>query len=415
MKRGKLLLLGLLLTAPVLLAQEGPAVFDSREWDFGSIREADGVVSHAFTVFNSSDRPLRLSRAIPGCSCISATLPRADIAPGQSATVEVRFTPAGASGPVIRTIELQAAGGRSLGVLSVSADVFPADRSIQERYPVVLAEGLYASRADVRFGYLERGRASGKVIFIANASERPMRLRVAGLDGTHFRVRCPDSLAPGEESRVEVWCDTPADPSLFATLRASLRLTPDGVPALREMPVSGLCLTQAPESPDAPRLRNAAVQLRKGLLSGKLHGALENQKPTPSRTFSLKHGLFKSRSSCIPVNGNVFIGWSSSNDLAVKVSKQLKKYRIITFEDERELRKKYANGINDQRISETRDRAYYVAMAEVLEFIDDECDYEDYRDELQEYTDRMMKQRDSTGMYVRKIDKILKGDAVRGV
>ena len=92
-----------------------------------------------------------------------------------------------------------------------------------------------------------------------------------------------------------------------------------------------------------------------------------------------------------------------------------KKYRILTFEDERELRKKYANGINDQRISETRDRAYYVAMAEVLEFIDDECDYEDYRDELQEYTDRMMKQRDSTGMYVRKIDKILKGDAVRGV
>ena len=275
MKRGKLLLLGLLLTAPVLLAQEGPAVFDSREWDFGAIREADGVVSHAFTVFNSSDRPLRLSRAIPGCSCISATLPRADIAPGQSATVEVRFTPAGASGPVIRTVELQAAGGRSLGVLSVSADVFPADRSIQERYPVVLAEGLYASRADVRFGYLERGRASGKVIFIANASERPMRLRVAGLDGTHFRVRCPDTLAPGEESRVEVWCDTPADPSLFATLRASLRLTPDGVPALREMPVSGLCLTQAPESPDAPRLRNAAVQLRKGLLSGKLHGALE--------------------------------------------------------------------------------------------------------------------------------------------
>ena len=275
MRRGALLLLGFLLTAPVLLAQEGPAIFDSREWDFGSIREADGAVSHAFTLFNGGDRPLRLTRAIPGCSCISATLPRTDIAPGQSATVEVRFTPAGASGPVIRTIEIQASGGRSLGVLSVSADVFPADRSIQERYPVVLAEGLYASRADVRFGYLERGRESGKVFFIANASKRPMRLRVAGLDGTHFRVRCPETLAPGEESRVEVWCDTPADPDCFATLRASLHLTPDGVPALREMPISGLCLTQAPESPDAPRLRNAAVQLRKAPLSRKLRGTLE--------------------------------------------------------------------------------------------------------------------------------------------
>jgi len=273
MKRGALLL-ALLLTAPVLLAQEGPAVFDCREWDFGAIREADGVVTHAFTVFNGDSRPLQLTRAIPGCSCISASLPSKAIAPGQSAVVEVRFTPAGAAGLVERNVEIQAAGGRSLGLLSIRADVLPADRSIQERYPVVLAEGLYASRADIRFGYLERGRASGKVIFIANATARPMRLRAEGLKGTHFRAVFPGTLAPGEEARLELWCDTPADPAYFATLRASLRLTPDGVPALRELPVSGLCLTQAPESPDAPRLRNAAVELRKGLLSRSPRGTL---------------------------------------------------------------------------------------------------------------------------------------------
>ncbi|MBP5337381.1 MAG: DUF1573 domain-containing protein [Bacteroidales bacterium] len=275
MKRGAALLLALLTAVPVLLAQEGPAAFDSREWDFGAIREADGVVSHAFTVFNGDSHPLRLTRAIPGCSCISASLPGKDIAPGQSATVEVRFTPAGAAGLVERTVEIQAAGGRSLGVLLVRADVLPADRSIQERYPVVLAEGLYASRADIRFGYLERGKSAGKVIFIANASDKPMRLRAEGIAGTHYRVVCPGQLAPGEESRVEVWCDTPADPDYFATLRASLRLTPDGVPALRELPVSGLCLTQAPESPNAPRLRNAAVRLQRKPLSRKLQGTLE--------------------------------------------------------------------------------------------------------------------------------------------
>ena len=274
MRRGALLLLALTTAVPVLLAQEGPAVFDSREWDFGAIREADGAVSHAFTVFNGDSRPLRLTRAIPGCSCISATLPGADIAPGQSATVEVRFTPAGASGPVERTIEIQA-GGRSLGMLSIRADVLPADRSIQERYPVVLAEGLYASRADVRFGYLERGRPAGKVVFIANASDKPMRLRAEGLSGTHYRLVCPDTLAPGEEGRLEVWCDTPADPTVFATLRATLRLTPDGVPALREMPISGLCLTQAQESPDAPRLRNGPMQVRRRPLSRAPRGTLE--------------------------------------------------------------------------------------------------------------------------------------------
>ena len=86
-----LLIAGLLTAAQGLSAQtaESPAVFDSREWDFGAILEADGVVTHAFLVFNAGSRPLRLTRAVPGCSCISATLPRTAIAPGQSAAVEV--------------------------------------------------------------------------------------------------------------------------------------------------------------------------------------------------------------------------------------------------------------------------------------------------------------------------------------
>ena len=97
MVRRALLLTGLLLMAASgLSAQEkveGPAVFDSRDWDFGAIREADGVVTHAFLVFNAGSRPLRLERAIPGCSCISATLPRTAIAPGQSAAVEAKPEP----------------------------------------------------------------------------------------------------------------------------------------------------------------------------------------------------------------------------------------------------------------------------------------------------------------------------------
>ena len=278
MRRRALLLAGLLLAAFELSAQdraESSAVFDSREWDFGAIREADGVVSHTFLVFNADSRPLKLERAIPGCSCISATLPRTAIAPGQSGAVEVSFTPAGAAGMVQRTVEIQASGNRSLGVLSVIADVLPADRSIQERYPVVLAEGLYASRADINFGYMEHGERSGKAFFIANATDRPMRLRCASLAGSRFRVEAPATLSPGEEARVEVWCDTPVDPQVFATLRAALEIVPEGARALRTLPLKALCLTAAPESDDAPRLRNGAMQVRHRPLSRAPRGILE--------------------------------------------------------------------------------------------------------------------------------------------
>ena len=280
MGRRALLLTGLLLMAASgLSAQEkaeGPAVFDSREWDFGAIREADGVVTHAFLVFNAGSRPLRLERAIPGCSCISATLPRTAIAPGQSAAVEVSFTPAGAAGTVLRTVEIQADGNRSLGVLSVSADVLPADRSIQERYPVVLAQGLYASRADVNFGYLSHGERAGKAFFIANAGDAPMRLRSTAPGSGAFRVSAPATLAPGEEARVEVWCDSPADPSFYGSLRAVLELVPDGGKSLRTLPLSALCVDLGtPEGDDAPRLRTGQVRLQRKPLSRRLQGTLE--------------------------------------------------------------------------------------------------------------------------------------------
>ncbi len=280
--RHVVLVLLLAVTAPVLSAQEGPGAFDSREWDFGAIREADGPVRHAFQLFNHSDRPFRVERAIPGCTCVSAALPKGEIGPGEGAMVEVVFTPAGAAGNVQRSVEIYASGNRSLGTLHIRADVLPADRSIQERYPVVLADGLYASRADLNFGYLERGRETGKAFFVANASPAPMQLKVSGVDGSRFRVVCPTTLQSGEEARVEVWCQTPSDPSLFATLRASLRIFPEGRKTLREIPLSGLCLTLAPESDQAPRLRTGSLKLSRSLLSPTPHGTLEISNDGPS-------------------------------------------------------------------------------------------------------------------------------------
>ena len=93
--------------------------------------------------------------------------------------------------------------------------------------------------------------------------------------GSRFRVQAPDVLGPGEEARVEIWCDAPADPSFFATLRASLRLFPAGGQSLREMPLSGIVATQADDAPDAPSLRTGPLRLRRGLIRHDWHGTLE--------------------------------------------------------------------------------------------------------------------------------------------
>lgn len=92
-----------------------------------------------------------------------------------------------------------------------------------------------------------------------------------------------------------------------------------------------------------------------------------------------------------------------------------KEYRLRTFEDEVYLKERYENRIIDQRMGETRERAYYVAMAEALKFMDDDEDRNDCREELAEYTDRMLHLRDSTGMYVNRINSILNGGGPGGL
>ncbi|MBO4603621.1 MAG: DUF1573 domain-containing protein, partial [Salinivirgaceae bacterium] len=115
-------------------------VFDTYEWDFGTISEADGPVSHAFHLLNNSNRNVAISRAIPGCSCINADFLSTPVEPGKMTDVVVTYSPSGAVGDTYRTIEIVDTEGRSLGTLSTKANVVPADRSIQERYFYTLAD-----------------------------------------------------------------------------------------------------------------------------------------------------------------------------------------------------------------------------------------------------------------------------------
>ncbi|MDE6338063.1 MAG: DUF1573 domain-containing protein, partial [Muribaculaceae bacterium] len=73
MKKFDFLLLGLLLTASPSLAktQKSPVTFNAYEWDFGVIDPSKGTVCHTFTMKNTSDKAIRIGKAIPSCECIS--------------------------------------------------------------------------------------------------------------------------------------------------------------------------------------------------------------------------------------------------------------------------------------------------------------------------------------------------------
>jgi len=238
-----------------LLGMADGIEFDSYTWDFGQIKEADGVVSHTFVLTNKSGADLLITSAIPSCSCTLVAYPKEAIHPGEKGEVEVKYTPSGAMGKVFREVQLYDRHNSSIGLLEISAEVIPADRSIPERYPFALAGQLYTNLNSVPFGYVYQGKEKMKIIYLANASDKPMKLQIQKRD-EKLTLDYPTQLTPGEEAELKMTFRTPDDPEYFAWVMDTLQLKVDDQPALMPIVVSMIALEKVDTLISSPVLRS---------------------------------------------------------------------------------------------------------------------------------------------------------------
>ncbi len=80
------------------------------EYDFGEIMEADGPVSHTFTVKNVGNTPLVITRVNASCGCTKPEYSSEPIAAGASSTIKVTYNPAGRPGQFVKTIAIYSNG-----------------------------------------------------------------------------------------------------------------------------------------------------------------------------------------------------------------------------------------------------------------------------------------------------------------
>ena len=233
---------------------KGEPVFDMYEWNFGKINESDGMVSHTFLLTNNGKKDLLITKVVPSCSCVYVDYPRNPIKQGKTEEIKVSFSPSGAVGPIFRTVEVFNADNECFGTLEISADVTPADRSIQERYHHTLADDLYISHVKIPFGYVYHGEQQTKAVSIANISDKPMKIETRK-QNSQLMITCPEVLEPGEEREVILTYTSPSDPTHFATYTDTVDFVVNGLPARELLTTSMICLAKLEETPDAPMLR----------------------------------------------------------------------------------------------------------------------------------------------------------------
>ena len=251
--------------------------FDANEWDFGTINEVDGSVSHVFHLLNYSKKDVRIAHANPSCNCISATYDTKAIAPGKVGDVEVRFSPAGAVGKTYRNVEMFDSEGNSLGFLTTCADVVPSDRSIQDRYYYTLTDGLYANKTTLPFGYVYHGKMAQKVVYIANASKSTLKIKLKTNNSSTMRAVCPEELTPDKESAITITYTMPDDASLYKTFRDTIYIYVNGQLARTPITTSAICLTKLDENGQVPDMQTYPSEgaLSEGWFSSTLSGKVE--------------------------------------------------------------------------------------------------------------------------------------------
>lgn len=123
MKQIIFVFMAILLSTGVMAAQEAVIAIAEPTHDFGEIKEADGNVSHTFTVKNEGDTPLVITRVIASCGCTSPAWTKEPIAVGQTGDVTVTFNPKGRPGPFTKTVSIYSNGKKGSFVVTIKGDV----------------------------------------------------------------------------------------------------------------------------------------------------------------------------------------------------------------------------------------------------------------------------------------------------
>lgn len=112
-------------TFNIVAAEKGAVMtFAEKTHDFGSIKEADGPVTHVFEFTNTGSEPLVIINVNASCGCTRPEYPKEPVMPGKKGKIKVTFNPAGRPGEFSKEVKIRTNGSKR-PVLRITGTVIP--------------------------------------------------------------------------------------------------------------------------------------------------------------------------------------------------------------------------------------------------------------------------------------------------
>ncbi len=216
--------------------------------DFGSIPEEGGVVTHRFEGVNTSEDAQLILNVSTTCGCTTPHYSRKPIKAGEPFSIDVAFDPQGRPGPFEKVLVVYNSERRAAAELRIRGVVTPRERTIEESYPIAVAQGVRLTNNFLMMGNRPRGERHRIVIGVANTAQAPHHVAfINKVASGHLTIEgLPCLVQAGEQGELELTLEVPTSSSTYGTIRDQFEVVIDGKPTGIPFTVEALVV----DSPD---------------------------------------------------------------------------------------------------------------------------------------------------------------------
>ncbi len=197
-----ILFFGVSLFVSTIKAQPQISFLEDR-YDFGTVIEENGRVSHVFEFTNTGDAALLIKHVRTSCGCTSPQWTRTPVEPGMKGSVKVTYNPSGRPYPFNKKITVYSNAKQESVILRIVGKVFTQSR-LEEKYPLSIGD-LRLKNKNLNFNVVKKGEKKSRDIEVFNNSSKTTTVVIENLPKGFFVVKNPTIVLKGKQkSKIKI-------------------------------------------------------------------------------------------------------------------------------------------------------------------------------------------------------------------
>lgn len=210
MKISGLFLISLFFYTPFILrAQGGPSIeFETKKYDYGTIKEEAGPAKCTFHFKNVGDAPLKLTNVKPGCGCTTSDWTKEEIKPGKKGFITAVYDPRNRPGHFNKAISVETNDpNQTRIILFISGNVTPRPKTTEDFYPVKVGNLRFKTN-HLAFMEINKGSSKTDTLKLYNVWDKNMKIKLVNVPVFITYKIIPEELKPRQEGIILMTYDT---------------------------------------------------------------------------------------------------------------------------------------------------------------------------------------------------------------